>query len=657
MLHQSHSQQFIKVKSKNDEINEKEYFPIKKINSLSPSSLFINYEFNKSNYNLSRNNKKNATILLCDDKTKYANFNIFNKREFAFHKSIDNNKKVFKYQNYSLFEEKGRTTMNINRKRIKKNIVNINFMNNKSLYLTDNIIKENKTMLPLINNEKTKIKFNVNKSFIDKEENKKDKKSNSSFIKIIKNNYFLNNIKAKNETERMSKSKEEKKRNENIDKKIDIFTRCNNKEMLKSKYIENMREYLFEKYNIKIKKEKSKILQENLKDKIESIDDKMKSLQYDYSCFNDRFVGKFAQYIKQIMQMKEIEKNKDNVYINYIFQLKKDIVSLNLKNKKIQNDRDALIRWMYLQICVKEKKTVLPKYYKLILEDKNDDNKEELKKIDKSLIENVLQYKNNIIFKDADLFLTQIKKYENQNIDLLIYFNTLREEISSLNKEKNLLVQHGDHQIDIEKTEEELYELKKKEILNLKNKYNKLLQNLNSVKSLIDNNNDKDDDEITKKHTKLYYKTNKILDNLNSYIYYDFEKAGLTQSYKNISEESLIVLNLTKIEIITDIFIEKNNSFKINFSDKMNNFQTLLDKNRKLKKNVEQRKNIKLKYERERDKIFKKYNKILILPTRKLNINNVLTKKLILKKIREQKKNKEENIDDYLYDLYNNENK
>ena len=89
----------------------------------------------------------------------------------------------------------------------------------------------------------------------------------------------------------------------------------------------------------------------------------------------------------------------------------------------------------------------------------------------------------------------------------------------------------------------------------------------------------------------------------------------------------------------------------------MNNFQTLLDKNRKLKKNVEQRKNIKLKYEKERDKIFKKYNKILILPTRKLNINNVLTKKLILKKIREQKKNKEENIDDYLYDLYNNENK
>ena len=81
--------------------------------------------------------------------------------------------------------------------------------------------------------------------------------------------------------------------------------------------------------------------------------------------------------------MKDIEKNKDTLYMNYIFQLKKDIVSLNLKNKKIKNDRDGLNRWMYLQICVKEKKKVLPKYYKIILEDKQEENKEELKKIDK----------------------------------------------------------------------------------------------------------------------------------------------------------------------------------------------------------------------------------------------------------------------------------
>ena len=87
----------------------------------------------------------------------------------------------------------------------------------------------------------------------------------------------------------------------------------------------------------------------------------------------------------------------------------------------------------------------------------------------------------------------------------------------------------------------------------------------------------------------------------------------------------------------------------------MTNFQTLLDKNKKIKKNIEQRKNIKLKLIRERDKIFKKYNKIIILPTHKLNINNVLAKKLILKKYREQRKKREEIIDDYLFDFYDSE--
>ena len=79
-------------------------------------------------------------------------------------------------------------------------------------------------------------------------------------------------------------------------------------------------------------------------------------MKNEFSTFNDKFVGKFNEYIKQIIQMKDIEKNKDALFMNYIFKLKKDIVSLNLKNKKMQNDRDGLNRWMYLQICVKEKK-------------------------------------------------------------------------------------------------------------------------------------------------------------------------------------------------------------------------------------------------------------------------------------------------------------
>ena len=647
-LHQSHSQNII---FENPKIEKYDLYKTSNIKSPS-SSLFINYGYIKDTNKLSRNfnNKRLTSISLIGNKTKYANYYIFSKRENAFHQSIQNNKKVFKYQNFSLFEEKGKTTTNKIRRK-KNNNNNLNNNKYSSLYLTQNILRENKTMLPLIGNEKSINKdFDGNKTFIDKKDKQKITTS-TNYATVIKDKNFLNKITDKNDQERISKSREEKKRDKIILKKIDIYNRCNSKDILKSKFIENMREFLLEKYNIQIKQEKTKIFQENIKDKIEFINDRIKILKNEFNCFNDRFVTKFSEYIKQVIQMKDIEKNKDNLYLNYIFQLKKEIVSLNLRNKKIKNDRDGLNRWMYLQICVKEKKKVLPKYYKIILEDKQDENKEELKKIDKNLINNVLKYKNNIIYKNGDLFLEQIKKYENQNIDLLTYYNLLREEIDELNKEKELLLIEN-NQKEMEKEEDKLVGIKLKMLVNVKNKYNKLTQYWQSVKTLIDNNDEDEEEFINKKYTKLYYKTSKLLNNLNSYINYDFQKIGIVKSYKNISEESLILLNLTKIEILTDIFIAKNTSFKKNFSDKMNNFQTLLDKNKKLKKNIEQRKNIKLKLERERDKIFKKYNKIVILPTHKLNINNVLTKKLILKKYREQKKNREEIIDDYLYDLY-----
>ena len=659
-LHQSKSEKLFQIKPSTPSIfNRKEIFPLSGNNSPSPTSLFMNYEYNKKNNIFSKNNNNNITSMsLKNNKSKYANFNIFTKREIAFHKCIENNKKVFKYQNFSLFEEKGKT---ITAKRIKKkkkrNIDNLIIKSFSALYLTQNILQSNKTILPFINKEKLQIREYEKKDLKKKTENKnKNKKmAETNYITNLKKNNFLNQLTMKSETERICKSKEEKKRNDIIYKKIDIYKRNNNKDLLKTRYRENMKEYLLEKYNNNVKEEKTKILQENITDKLQYINDKTQTLKSEFEIFNDRFIVKFGDYIKQLMKMKELEKNKDTLYMNYIFQLKKDIVSLGLKNKKIKNDRDGLNKWMYLQICVKEKKKVLPKYYKIILENKNEENKEELKKLTKSQLDNVLQYKNNIIYKNADLFLEQIKNFENKNVDLLMYYNLIREEIDSLNKEKEIL-NKNDQREENEKTDEEMVQIKMKMLFILKNKYTKLSQYFQSLKSLIDNYSDEEEDESTnKKHSKLYYKTSKILYNLNSYINYDFEKVGLIKTYKNISEESIIILNLTKIEILTDILIEKNISFKKNFSDKMNNFQTLLDKNKKLKKNIEQRKNIKIKLEKERDKIFRKYNKIIILPTHKININNVLTKKLILKKYREKKKNKEEIIDDYLYDLYEKE--
>jgi hypothetical protein len=354
------------------------------------------------------------------------------------------------------------------------------------------------------------------------------------------------------------------------------------------------------------------------------------------------------------MQIRDDEKKRYNIYLNYIIKLKRDVFDLKQRSQKMKKYKNSLSRWMYLQIRVKEKLKVLPSYYKIILENEMKENAEELSKIDRDKIDNVLKYKNHIIYKNADLFLSQIKKYENQNLELLINYNLIRDEINILNKKKKYFEKEDLHFSEIEKVNEELYENKMKFLLFLKNKYNNLLHYKQSLKYYI---HDSENDLMNKKHSILYYKVYHLLEHLNSYMNYDFHQIGLVKPYKDIPEESQIVLNLAKLELITDIFLRKHNYYKKEYSEKMNDLQAIFDKSKKLQKNLEQIKSIKIKFEKERNKIFNKNKKIIILPTHKLYINNILAKKLIMKKLREQKKKKKETIDDYLYDLYDSEDK
>ena len=155
-------------------------------------------------------------------------------------------------------------------------------------------------------------------------------------------------------------------------------------------------------------------------------------------------------------------------------------------------------------------------------------------------------------------------------------------------------------------------------LLFLKNKYSKLLNYKQSLKYYV---HDNEKDLMNKKHSMLYYKTYILLENLNSYKNYDFHKTGLVKPYKDIHEESQIVFNLAKLELITDIFIRKHNYYKKEYSEKINDLQVIFDKSKKLQKNLEQIKNIKIQFEKERDKIFNKNKKIRILPTHKLYNN------------------------------------
>ena len=123
-------------------------------------------------------------------------------------------------------------------------------------------------------------------------------------------------------------------------------------------------------------------------------------------------------------------------------------------------------------------------------------------------------------------------------------------------------------------------------------------------------------------------------------------------SIRKLSEQQLILFNLSKIEIIIDILVKKNKSYKEIYPEKMNELKILLDREKKYIKNIEQLNNIKMQYEEERRKIIKKYEKILILPTHKININNFRNQKTINSvnhstKASKNKNKSMEDIDDY----------
>ncbi len=114
----------------------------------------------------------------------------------------------------------------------------------------------------------------------------------------------------------------------------------------------------------------------------------------------------------------------------------------------------------------------------------------------------------------------------------------------------------------------------------------------------------------------------------------------------------MILSNLANIERTIDLLIKKNESLKELYPEKMSEVKLVLDKEKKYLKNLETINNIKMKFEEERKKIIKKYEKILVLPTHKINMYHLGNKKEsnILgnnKKLNKKKNKTIEDIDDY----------
>ena len=595
--------------------------------------------FNKKNNDVNLKNifNKLASSFYQKVKKKYRNLYIFEKREIAYNKSIQEGRKVFKYdQSIELMKSSKRNRGSFN-----------------SLYLTESLNKstKNQTSLPLLEKDKS-LNEEYQTSIINN--NKNINLSRNSFINISTN---ILNKKNKSINENINKDDiillkrinlNETKGNDylkriSLIKKQKILERNMNKNYYKKKYINDERNVILDKYNINIKKEKIKVIEENLNNKIKKINNDIKQLELNSELFKLNFIPKLNEYYRYIRNKKDIENQKNLLYINKIYLLKKHILFIKSRITKRQKEKEFLMREIFLQISIKERKLNLPEYYKDIL--LNDYSYEQIKEkygneINKEEYNRISKYIESLDVNDMEIIFENLNKLTNNNMELLHEYNKIQEK--NLNYKKHRKKIELEINSDAQKEINNLIK-EKESILNIKIKKYK-----ENKKIYFDLTNDISyKNSLGKKRSNLFIKLDSFLKMLKDNLKY---KINTEDDIKGkITEEKIMMNYLEKIEIIINRFLSVHKGIKNNYSDKIKSLKSIFDKEKKFRKAQEQKKNIALKFETDRKKLFDRYNKILFLPKKKVYYKKP-NKTITFEKKFEKFEEKGNKIEDFLFD-------
>jgi len=395
-------------------------------------------------------------------KEKYSNFSIFSKRELDFKDlNIPINQKYKKLT-------RQQSAIQLNSHRAYKD---------NPLYLTETIIKKNHRK---VNNYIFNNNYNyINDLYIpyidleDKNENiiiNNHKYKNISLLREIEQNKSLN---------KTSYGTNWDKKKYLFNKKMEYITLYKKKGNSLYKYMENLDDYIKKKYNNLLKEERAKIIAEEFKNEHEFIDNKINSLNKANNLYNETLVYKYGDYIKFLGKQIDLN-NKENYYLlNEVFILQKDVHKLRAKINKLLEQKKYYNKFIFLQICVQEKKIKLPDYYEYIFNHTLEESINYCKDILKeNEIKQILDYKKNIIYKDFDIFNEQIKMYESENRELYNNLEIIKKELFRLNLEKNELFEEDEK---LNKYLENKLAQKEKEKKIIINRYNNLLGQKNSL--------------------------------------------------------------------------------------------------------------------------------------------------------------------------------
>ena len=580
---------------------------------LSEKNSINNQNFKKINlysYNLKRFPSKNVynklNSLKLNGKEKYKNFTIFGRREIELRK----NKKI--HLNLSL---KKLSSLNKNKTSSLLNPINI----------TENMIKGDYTKLPILL-EKIQSINSINKAItINNNKNSKINNTNNSNEKIVFNKtleelsgekneengktgkvrqLFLTKLKNNLDKEELNKKLLRKTESHALIKKNIALNRHIYMDKSCVNYISKLNEYIINKYNYDLKNEQYLQIKENNRNKMEFVNDKIKSMRNTHKFFEDIFLEKYNDFFRKIMIIKDKENNNDLMLCKKIYSLRNEIKVLENKIIKLKNEKNIYVRWMFLQIQIKQKMINIPKNYKIIIkEGKNSKN-------------NMVNYLENIIYKDPDEINKQLKKYENENINLIKKYNKnkykideLKEELNNENKENinNYFKNEINKKNIIKQKLLEQYNHLEEKIQKIKNIYNitNEINNKNDIKNII--------------HSKLYkkiklIKINIVGENPDDEDYYFY--------YEKPLEEDEMVEMMRKIEIAVGECLKKKKLYIEKYKIKYEKEKEKLEQNKKKERIRLHQKYLKDRFIKLKEKIIQKTNKIYILPTKKINWQN-----------------------------------
>ena len=164
------------------------------------------------------------------------------------------------------------------------------------------------------------------------------------------------------------KTEFKEKTTENKNRKLNI------KKETAKEYQEKLRKEKIFKYSLKSKEELIIRTKEQYQNELGYLNEKIESSKTWKQLNQEFFTNKIDEYLKFLMYQKSYEKNKVEDLLEEIIQLKNDITKINSKMAKIELEKSKILRWIFFQIKLKEKKVVLPSYYTLILENLNEIN-------------------------------------------------------------------------------------------------------------------------------------------------------------------------------------------------------------------------------------------------------------------------------------------